>query len=394
MAEALILTINTGSSSLKAAAYQCGAKPKRIFAASVKHIGDEKASIEIEPLGSSEATKQSITAATQVDALKGVLEAFEALGASRPVDMVGHRVVHGGMRFTQSCRLDTDAIQHLEQLVDFAPDHMPQALDAIKFFREHNQHLAQMAAFDTTFHRQMPVAASSYALPPSYAAQGLKRYGFHGLSYTYIVQELLRLRPDLTGKRLVVAHLGSGASMAAIHNGRSVDTSMGFSPDAGLVMSSRAGDIDAAAVLHLIEHEGMSPASVRSLLNQRAGLLGLSGTSADMQTLLGQVDTDANAAAAVDMFCYRARRTLGGYIAVLGGIDALVFTGGIGENSAEIRKRICGDLAFLGIEIDQEENGKNSRVISSNGSPVHIRVMSTDEDLIIAQEALALLRLK
>jgi acetate kinase len=182
--------------------------------------------------------------------------------------------------------------------------------------------------------------------------------------------------------------------MAAIHNGRSVDTTMGFSPDAGLVMSSRAGDIDAAAVLHLIEHEGMSPASVRSLLNQRAGLLGLSGTSADMQTLLGQVDTDANAAAAVDMFCYRARRTLGGYIAVLGGIDALVFTGGIGENSAEIRKRICGDLAFLGIEIDQEENGKNSRVISSNGSPVHIRVMSTDEDLIIAQEALALLRLK
>jgi acetate kinase len=243
----------------------------------------------------------------------------------------------------------------------------------------------QVACFDTAFHSRMPRVARLYALPRRLAEEGIIRYGFHGLSYEYVMEELRRLEPEAAAGRVVVAHLGNGASMAAVRGGVGVDTTMGFTPTGGLVMGTRSGDLDPSVPLYLLGERGLTPAEVSDLLNKQAGLQGVSGTSADMRDLLDREPDDRRAAEAVALFCYQAKKFLGALAAALGGLDALVFTGGIGEHSATVRERVCEGLEFLGIRLDPDRNGAHSPVISSDATAVTVRVVPTDEDLMVAR---------
>ncbi len=391
MVESLILTVNTGSSSLKVEAFDRRRDLASVFNASVKNIGANHAVMTVKFADHASPQKTPASADDHGKALASVLDAFLTRFKIEQLQCIAHRVVHGGMRFTKAQTLDQQAITALRELVALAPDHMPQALAAIDFFRQRLASIQQIAAFDTTFHQSMPARAAEFALPAQYAQRGIRRFGFHGLSYTYIVQQLEKLEPAQQHARLIVAHLGSGASLAAIKNGASLDTSMGFSPDSGLVMASRAGDIDAAAVLELIRHQGMALDDVDQLLNKKSGLKGMAGRGGNMEELLEARATDPTADAAIEMFCYRVKRYIGSYAAALSGLDTLVFTGGIGENAAQIRSQICDGLEFLGISLDPAANQAGRDVISKPSGRVMIRVIETDEDLVIAQQAQALL---
>jgi acetate kinase len=271
------------------------------------------------------------------------------------------------------------------------PQHMPQALHAADMVAQRLPQMSQVACFDTAFHHSMPDHARKFALPPRYFDAGIRRYGFHGLSYEYIVDELRRIDARVATGRVIVAHLGSGSSMTAILNGNSLDTSMGFTPESGLVMSTRTGDIDAAVILHLIE-EGMSTAEIRALIGSQSGLLGISGSSADMRQLLASQATDARAQEAIEKYCYVARKYVGAYVAVLGGLDALVFTGGIGERAEQVRERICRGLQCLGMQLDATRNAAHASIISSDHSAVTVRVIPTNEGLMVARHTARVIR--
>jgi acetate kinase len=265
------------------------------------------------------------------------------------------------------------------------PEHLPQSLGIIAAVGEAYPDLPQIACFDTAFHRDMPPTAQHYALPPEYAAMGVIRYGFHGLSYEYIMDALRAEDAAAVDGRVVIAHLGNGASMTAVRGGIGIDTTMGFSPTGGLVMGTRTGDLDPSVPLYLVGTRGMTPAEVSALVNKQAGMRGVSGTSGDMRDLLAREATDARAAEAVALFCYTAKKYLGALVAALGGLDTLVFTGGIGEHAAPVRERICAGLDFLGIALDPERNAAHARIVSRDGAGVVVRVMPTDEDLVIAR---------
>ena len=388
----LILTINTGSSSLKAAAYAVSSPVQCEWRASISRIGSAGSEITVAVGTNGPKQTTRVRARDQSGALHVLMDSFRMFSSTDRLAMIGHRIVHGGSSFTKPCRIGKGTLAKLQKLEMLAPDHMPQALAAIRFFRSRIRGVPQMAAFDTAFHATLPQVARDYALAPRYARAGMRRYGFHGLSYTYVLDQLKKLEPRLWRRRIVIAHLGSGASMAAINGGESIDTSMGFSPESGLVMGTRAGDIDAALALYLIEVKRQSPLEVRMMLNHEAGLKAISGRSSDMQTLLERAGKDVRSHQAIEQFCYRARHYLGAYASTLGGIDMLVFTGGIGENSAEIRASICSGQQFLGISIDGRANSKAADVISTNASKVQVRIVATDEDSVIASQAAALLR--
>lgn len=385
MKNAQILTLNTGSSSLKAALFSCANGTTRTFSVDVKGIGT----------GDGKLSTTNANGRKQVDPAdlpdqRAALEAtFSALKVHVNIDdllIVGHRLVHGGTEFFAPQLITADTLVALRRIVSLAPDHLPQALDSIDYVAKAYPGIKQMACFDTEFHQTMPWVAKSYALPARFFDAGVRRYGFHGLSYAYIMQALESLEPTLARGKIVIAHLGSGASMAAVHYGRSIDTSMGFTPESGLVMSTRPGTVDAGAVLRMFAM-GLGADRIDAMINHESGLLGISEASSDMQTLLGSQSHNAKAAAAIDIFCYRATAQLGAYCASLGGLDVLVFTGGIGENAPEIRRRICEKQQFLGVEIDGSANDANQAVISSANSRVRVRVIVTDEDLMIAQHA-------
>jgi acetate kinase len=277
-------------------------------------------------------------------------------------------------------------IEDLKLLIPLAPDHLPDEIKGLEEVHRHFPALPQIVCFDTAFHRRMPEIAQRYALPKSLSMEGLRRYGFHGLSYEYITQELVKVAgASAASGKLIIAHLGNGASMAAIKGGRSLDTTMGLTPAGGLVMSTRVGDLDPGVIVYLLQEKGMTPAAVNNLINHQAGLLGLSGISGDMHDLLAQADTQADAGLAVEIFCYQARKFVGALSASLTGLDTLIFTGGIGENSAIIRARICAPLRFLGIVLDEGLNEGNSPIISRIDSRVTVRVMKTNEELMIAR---------
>ena len=278
----------------------------------------------------------------------------------------------------------------LAELIPIDPDHAPQALAGIRAVERARPDVPQVACFDTAFHRTMPAVARTYALPRRLADAGIVRYGFHGLSYEYVHGALRQLDGALADTRVVIAHLGSGASVAALRGGRSVDTSMGFSPTAGLVMSTRSGDVDPGILLHLLQGEGMTPEALATMLAKESGLLGLSGTSGDMRDLLATEGTDAAAALAVEVFCYRARAYVGAYAATLGGLDALVFTGGIGEHAPAVRARVCAGLEHLGVVLDPPANLAGAPVVSGATSPVRVRVIPTNEELMLARHTAAL----
>ena len=387
-----ILTINSGSSSMKFALYALGKTERLVLKGELGRIGVSRGFLEVKDHDNRELTDQKLNLPDHETALKTFFGWMNGHEEGKDLHAVGHRLVHGGTDHVKPQRVSPALIEDLKQLVPLAPDHLPDEIKALEAVHQLFPDLPQVACFDTAFHRCMPQVAERYALPGSLYQEGLRRFGFHGLSCEYILQELAQEAgaPAASGK-LIVAHLGNGASMTAIEAGRSLDTTMGLTPTGGLVMSTRSGDMDPGVIIYLLQEKGMTPEAINQLVNRQAGLLGASGFSPDMQDLLAQRDTKPEAALAVDLFCYQARKFTGALAAALGGIDTFVFTGGIGENSAIIRARICEPLEFLGIRLDRAVNEGNSPVISRQDSPITVRVMKTNEELMIARHTRALI---
>jgi acetate kinase len=377
--------VNTGSSSLKVALYELGFSERLAFGADADRIGRADARLRVR--GEAQPDVAPAALADHGAALALVLERLEREGPAP--DAVGHRLVHGGPDLVEPVRLSPEARRLLERVVPLAPDHLPQALAAIDVVDRALPGVTQVACFDTAFHRTMPRVAQIVPLPRDVTGSTIVRYGFHGLSYEYVVGALAAEDPEAAAGRLIVAHLGNGASMAAVSSSRSLDTTMGFTPAGGLVMSTRSGDLDPGVLVHLAERRGLDGATLNELVNRRSGLLGVSGLSADMEELLAS--RDPAAAEAVELFCYQARKAIGALSAVLGGLDTLVFTAGIGERAPTVRAAICAGLGYLGIELDEEANERGDRIVSAAGSTVTVRVLATNEDLVIARHTRDLL---
>ena len=298
------------------------------------------------------------------------------------------------MTHSEPERVTPELLDELHRITPYDPEHLPLEIELIEAFRQRHPTLAQVACFDTAFHRTMPRVASLLAIPRRYEAAGVRRYGFHGLSYEFLMEELARLGdPAATKGRVILAHLGNGASLAAVRDGKSIDTSMGFTPTSGLVMSSRSGDLDPGLVSYLARTEQMNATQFQEMVNNESGLLGVSEISSDLRDLLAQEASDVRAAEAVALFCYQAKKWIGSFAAALGGLNTLVFAGGIGENAPLIRERICDGLGFLGIELNQNRNAENAPLISPNAGRVAVRVIPTDEELMIARSVTRVLNL-
>jgi acetate kinase len=315
--------------------------------------------------------------------LKTLLDWLAAHDGGARIIAIGHRVVHGGERYSEPVRLDAAMIEALAGFIPLAPLHQPHNLDAIRTIAELRPELPQVACFDTAFHRSQPPGAQIFALPRAITAQGVRRYGFHGLSYEFIADTLPEHLGEAADGRVIVAHLGNGASMCAMHRRRCVATTMGFTAVEGLVMGTRCGSIDPGVLLYLMEYGGYDAKALTKLLYKESGLLGVSGLSADMRILLGSEQPEAKEA--VDLFCYRIVREIGSLAAALGGLDALVFTGGIGEHAAPVREKICHATAWLGLELDPAANADHATRISTSASRVTALVMPTNEEWIIAR---------
>jgi acetate kinase len=350
-----ILCLNGGSSSLKFTLYDLGDVETRLATGAVRRLDGTAAAVE------------------------AVIGTLEAQGQPAPT-AVGHRLVHGGPEHVAPERVDERLMTALRGLVPFAPLHLPGEIAGIEAVAAHLPGLPQVVCFDTAFHRRMPELAQRLPLPRALWDEGIRRYGFHGLSYEYVVQAL----GAAARGRLVVAHLGNGASLAAIRDGLPIDTTMGLTPTGGVMMGTRSGDLDPGVLLHLLAR-GYDAAALERLVDHEAGLLGVSGITADMQTLLAQRAYEPHAAQAVDMFCYHVRKHVGALAAVLGGLDTLVFTGGIGERAVAVRACVCDGLAHLGIRLDAGRNAAHAAVISADNSACAVRVVPTDEDLMIAR---------
>ena len=298
------------------------------------------------------------------------------------------------MKHSEPERLTPTLVAQLHRITPYDPDHLPREIGLIEAFSRRHPKLPQVACFDTAFHRTMPLVARLLPIPRRYAAKGVERYGFHGLSYAYLMEELGRLDPVAAKGRVILAHLGNGASLAAVRDGKSIDTSMGFTPAAGLMMSTRTGDVDPGLAYYLARTERMTAARFQRMVNRESGLLGVSGTSGDVRDLLAREARDPRAADAVALFCYQAKKWVGSFAASLGGVDTLVFAGGIGENAPLIRARICDGLGFLGIEVQRKRNAKNAPLISPHAGRVKVRIIRTDEELMIARSVCRALSLK
>ena len=355
-----ILTINGGSSSIKFATYSTDPFARRFSAT------------------------QDVAGQTN-DALFDWLEQqvdFKSLTA------VGHRIVHG-LNYVEPLLLTPQVIAELLRISPYDPQHMPAALAWIEGIRTRYPSLPQVACFDTAFHSEMPQVAQMVPIPRHF---GVRRYGFHGLSYEFLMEELARVAgPQAAQGRVIFAHLGNGSSLAAVQQGKSIDTSMGFTPAGGLPMGTRSGDIDPGVAWYLLTAAGLSPAEFHRVVNHESGLLGVSETSSDMRKLLEIEGSDKRAAEAIEMFCYQTRKWIGSFAAALGGLDTLIFSGGIGENAPQIRARICSGMQFLGIELDPDRNNANAPVISRKDLSMRVRVMRTNEELMIARHVCRLL---
>ncbi len=380
-----LLTLNTGSSSLKAALYQGERGDAQALTIHAERIGHADARIWIAAADKATLLDEQRDLADHAAALDALFSWLHDKYPELALDAVGHRLVHGGSRYRDPQRITAEMVTALHDLVPIDPEHLPQALAAIEVVTRGYPALPQVACFDTAFHQQMPSVARIYPLPREYRDAGLIRYGFHGLSYEYIMEMLRDIDPVAANGRVIIAHLGSGASMVAVRDGVGRDTTMGFTPTGGLVMGTRTGDLDPGVLLYLLTNHGLDAAALSELINKRSGLLGVSGTSGDMRDLLDRADTDPQARIAIDLFCYTARKYIGALAAVLGGVDTLVFTGGIGERAAPVRELICAELAFLGVTLDAERNAAHAPIISHAAGAVTIRALPTDEDLMIAR---------
>ena len=385
-----IVVLNAGSSSIKFSTFRrAGRELKRELRGQVSGLGTVPRLTA--KRGGAPIVDRTLSAEGlgHAEALDILLEFVRAELHGEVLAGVGHRVVHGGLEFMEPTRVDAAILERLARYVPLAPLHQPHNLAAIRLMLERLPGVPEIACFDTAFHRTVPEVAQLFALPPRFAAAGVRRYGFHGLSYEYVASVLPSLDVRAAAGRTVVFHLGNGASMAALQGGRSIGTTMGFTAIEGLPMGTRTGSLDPGVLLFMFDELGMSVRDVERLLYHESGLLGLSGLSSDMRDLLAS--DAAPARLAVDVFCYRARRELGSLAAALGGLDAIVFTAGIGENQPEIRARICRDAEWLGVQLDGEANRKHGPRISAEGSAVAAWVVPTDEETMIARHVARLL---
>ncbi len=391
-----LLVLNAGSSSLKFALYEAPgdtrADPALSLRGQIEGIG-RGARFDLAPAGEGDGPAPPREAeiagiADHDGALSVLLDWLEGTAGATQLVAAGHRVVHGGPANRGHCRVTPALLEELAGYAPLAPHHQPHNVAAIRAVAARRPGLAQVACFDTAFHAGQPAAAARLPLPRDYWNKGLRRYGFHGLSYEYVTGALPAVSGAPLPSRLVIAHLGNGASLAAVQDGQGIATTMGFSTLDGLVMGTRCGSLDPGVLLHLMREEGLGEPELSDLLYNRSGLLGVSGLSADMRALLES--DDPAAAEAVELFCYRIVRELGSLAAALGGLDALVFTAGIGAHAAEVRCRVCSASAWLGIAVDEAANMRHGPRISAAASPVAVWVLPTDEELVIARHTLAL----
>jgi acetate kinase len=385
--EHVILCLNSGSSSLKFALYCLGEVEETLLArGAVERIGLSDGRLWIKGKENDELVDVHGDFPDFTASAEGISTAARGLGFPSPI-AAGHRVVQGGPNHSSSERVDESLLAELRRLVPFAPLHLPSAIKGIEAVKARFPGMPQVACFDTAFHRSMPEVAQRFPLSRDLWDEGVRRYGFHGLSCEYIVATL----GAAARGRLVIAHLGNGASLAAVLNGRPLDTTMGFTPTGGLMMGTRSGDLDPGVLLHLMREKRYDWNRIDELVNYEAGLLGMSGISSDMRTLLEQRHRSPHAAQSVELFCYQLRKHIGAMVAVLGGLDTLVFTGGIGENAAAVRWEVCSGLAYVGISLDAQKNAAHADIISVPGSDCTVRVIRTNEDLMIARHTRALL---
>jgi acetate kinase len=388
-----VLTINGGSSSIKFALYQIGAPMERILAGKIDRIGLSGTSLTFSDASHSQQVSHSVEVQGHRSAAHFLIDWLEQQVGLTQVSAVGHRVVHG-MKHTESERISAALLDELRRISDVDPEHLPGEIELIEAFRQRHPQLPQVACFDTAFHHTLPRTARLLPIPRRFDAMGIQRYGFHGLSYAYLMQQLAQAAGTQAARgRVILAHLGNGASLAAVRDGRSIDTSMAFTPAGGLAMGTRSGDLDPGVAWYMMQKEQLTPRQFNHLINHESGLLGISETSPDMRDLLLQEAGDVRAAEAVDVFCYQVKKWTGAFAAALGGLDTLVFAGGIGEHAPAVRTRICAGLEFLGIEIEETANMQNAAVISTESGRVAVRIIHTDEEVMIAKSVCRILGL-
>lgn len=377
-----ILIINGGSSSLKFSLYHTHSSEVEL-SGEVNHIGSKQSSMQITSRDKIIFNDNTAAYENLVDGANALINWLKDNLHDLVITGIGHRLVQGGPKHRKPELITDEVLQALHEFVYLAPNHLPNEIKTIKTFRSAFPDLPQVACFDTYFHRDLPSVTRYYPLPEEYKKKGLMRYGFHGLSYEYIMQKLVAENPSASGKKIIIAHLGNGASMAAVLNGTSVDTTMGLSPAGGLVMGTRSGDLDPGVILFLLKQEKLSTSQLDELLNKDSGLKAIAGISDVQELLKAEEDHDTKAKEALTVFCYAAKKSIGALAAAMGGLDMLIFTGGIGEHSSVIRERICGDLSFMGIRISKTANRKMQEVISSKLSRVTVKMMKTDEEQMI-----------
>jgi len=381
-----VLIINGGSSSIRFAMYEVSASIKPTL----------QGKLELRTLPSMMLTLEgapSVTVTAKSSAAAFLIEWLSDHGSFDGLEAVGHRIVHG-MQHTEPALVTEALLSELRSVTGCDPEHWPLELELIEAIRERYPAIPQVVCFDTAFHSTMPRVAKMLPIPRRYEAKGIQRYGFHGLSYASLLEQLQELDPAAATGRIIFAHLGGGASLAAVLDGKSIDTSMGFTPAGGVMMSTRSGDVDPGLLSYLEQSEALDSSQLQHMLTHESGLLGVSESSADMRQLLEREATDKRAAEAIAMFCYQIKKGIGSYAAALGGLDTLVFAGGIGEHCAEIRSRICEGLEFLGADLDEARNAKHEPVISKDGTRVNVRVIRTNEELIVARLTCRLLGLE
>lgn len=380
--ESYILTLNGGSSSIKFALF-IHETAEKVLEGKVDRIGMADTYLEVNDLERGTKIREGVASDA---AIVRVLKTIEESVQGATLTAIGHRVVHGGTKYHEPTRIDASVITDLEQLTSFAPRHLPAEIALIRASMEHFPGVSHIACFDTGFYKHLPRRAQLLALPRVYEEKGVHRYGFHGLSYEFLLTELTKIVPySIIGKKVVCAHLGSGASLTAIVDSVPIETTMGFTPTSGIPMGTRSGDLDPGLFEYFTEVLGLTHEEFTHMVNYDSGVKGVSGTTADMEILLREAPRDTRAEEAVTFFCYHVQKTIGALAAAMGGIDTLVFTGGMGEKSAEIRRRICADLGFLDIALDRESNESHAFYISRPESRVAVYMLPTNEEAMIVQ---------
>lgn len=385
--------MNGGSSSIRFALYDVADTSAKVLSGKIERVGMSGTSLSVDgqKQGSPERAPLKVDARDHESVVNFLIDWLVARPVFNTVRAVGHRIVHG-MTHSNPERVTPQLVAELKRITPFDPEHLPREIELIEIISLKLPKLPQVACFDTAFHRTMPRVATLVPIPRRYEALGIRRYGFHGLSYTYLMSELVRIGDEAaTRGRVILMHLGSGASLAAVRDGHGVDTSMGFTPTSGLVMSTRSGDLDPGVAGFLASSQSMSIAAFEKMVTHESGLLGVSETSSDVRDLLTREGSDVRAEEALALFCYQVKKWLGAFAVALGGVDTVVFSGGIGENAAPIRARICAGLEFLGIELSETRNANGDPVISTDSSRVAVRVIRTDEESVIASSTIAVL---